>query len=91
MFFGRATTVNQLREPLQRFVRERALQGGEPTQENLDRAIDTVIRDLHPHLVLTAVGLTILQKKVYVYMSVDLLPTNLMIIGKKGLKDDDDL
>lgn len=71
LFFGRATTVNQLREPLQRFVRERALQGGEPTQENLDRAIDTVIRDLHPHLVLTAVGFTMLLKKwVYVYMCI---------------------
>ncbi|KAG7161488.1 Large proline-rich protein BAG6-like [Homarus americanus] len=54
LFFGRATTVNQLRAPLQRFVRERALQGSQPTEENLDRAIDNVIRDLHPHLVLTA-------------------------------------
>ncbi|XP_071529720.1 uncharacterized protein [Panulirus ornatus] len=54
LFFGRATTVNQLRTPLQRFVRERALQGNQPTEENLDHAIDNVIRDLHPHLVLTA-------------------------------------
>ncbi|XP_066951680.1 large proline-rich protein BAG6 isoform X3 [Macrobrachium rosenbergii] len=54
LFFGRATTVNQLRAPLQEFVRERALRGNQPTEENLDRVIDNVIRDLHPFLVLTA-------------------------------------
>lgn len=56
LFFGRATTANQLRTPLQEFVRERALKGNQPTEENLDRAIDSVIHDLHPHLVLTAVS-----------------------------------
>lgn len=54
LFFGRATTVNQLRTPLQDFVRERALRGNQPTEENLDRVIDNVIRDLHPFLLLTA-------------------------------------
>ncbi|XP_068228771.1 large proline-rich protein BAG6-like isoform X2 [Palaemon carinicauda] len=54
LFFGRATTLNQLRAPLQEFVRERALRGNQPTEENLDRVIDNVIRDLHPFLVLTA-------------------------------------
>ncbi|KAK7074122.1 hypothetical protein SK128_012406 [Halocaridina rubra] len=54
LFFGRATTVNQLRRPLQEFVLERALRGSQPTEENLDRVIDQVIRDLHPFLVLTA-------------------------------------
>lgn len=49
--FGRATTVNQLREPLQEFVRERALRGNGPTEENMDRAIDNVISDLNTHLV----------------------------------------
>lgn len=56
LFFGRSRTVNQLRAPLQRFVREQALQGNQPTEENLNHAIDNILQDLHPHLVLTAVS-----------------------------------
>ncbi|MPC30732.1 Large proline-rich protein BAG6 [Portunus trituberculatus] len=67
LFFGRSRTVNQLRAPLQRFMREQALQGNQPTEENLNRAIDNILQDLHPHLVLTAGEARVHEGIDYVY------------------------
>ncbi|XP_076054621.1 uncharacterized protein LOC143033267 isoform X2 [Oratosquilla oratoria] len=54
LFFGRTPHVNQLQEPLQQFVNNRVLHGQEPTEDNLNLAIDEVIQEIHPYLVSTA-------------------------------------
>lgn len=55
LFFGDSCRLNQLYEPLQRFVRERILRGAEPSEANMDRAIDEIIADFDPHLLASAV------------------------------------
>ena len=50
LFSGQSSSMNRLLEPLQRFVRERVLEGREATDENLDTAVDRFIQEIQPHL-----------------------------------------
>ncbi|KAB7502982.1 Large proline-rich protein BAG6 [Armadillidium nasatum] len=54
LFFGDSERLNRLFEPLQQFVRERILQGAEPSETSMDRAIDEIISDVNPHLIASA-------------------------------------
>ena len=45
VFFGIPDPLRNLRRPLQEFVRDRILRGDEPTEENMDRAVDTLLED----------------------------------------------
>ena len=50
MFYGNRQPLNRVRQPLQEYFRERILQGGESTQDNIEQGVDRLLEDLEEEL-----------------------------------------
>lgn len=47
MFFGQSEPLTRIKEPLQRFIREQVLGNAEPTEENINQAVETLINQMN--------------------------------------------
>ncbi len=55
VFYGQAEPLQRLRSPLQQLVRERILQGREPTESNISAAVERLIDEMQTDLESTCV------------------------------------
>ena len=46
IFFGQTEPLNRVRVPLQQFVRERVLQGNDPTELNISVGVDRILQEM---------------------------------------------
>lgn len=55
VFYGSGQPLDQLRRPLQQFLRDGILNGREASAENIVQAVDTLVNDMQEELTETAV------------------------------------
>ena len=57
VFFGNPQPLQALRTPLQQFLQDHVLHGNQPTVENIDQAVATILDDMRDEIAATAVSL----------------------------------